>query len=116
MLQFSFQQVLCQPAARLNCREVTHTLSSAEPLKLALAVEAKAWKTAYGHSLNARYRASMEAMVTFVNDYSKKLTRPIKVQDLKTMNLPTCTISLLFCSPMTLAGLGGCTLYDAGLG
>ena len=52
---------------------------SVEPLKLALAVEAKAWKTAYGHGLNDRYRKSMENTVQFVNDYSKKLARPIKV-------------------------------------
>lgn len=52
---------------------------STDPLKLALAVEAKAWKTAYGHSLNARYRESMEKIVHFVNDYSKRLARPIKV-------------------------------------
>ncbi len=52
---------------------------STEPLKLALVVEAKAWKTAYGHSLNERYRSSMETIVTFITDYSKKLARPIKV-------------------------------------
>ncbi len=52
---------------------------SVEPLKLALAVEAKAWKTAYGRSLNDRYRSSMENIVKFVTDYSKKLARPIKV-------------------------------------
>ena len=53
---------------------------STEPLKLALAVEAKAWKTAYGHSLNARYRDSMAKIVQFVTDYSKRLARPIKVR------------------------------------
>ena len=53
---------------------------STEPLKLALAVEAKAWKTAYGRGLNDRYRASMETTVQFVTDYSKKLARPIKVK------------------------------------
>ena len=52
---------------------------STEPLKLALAVEAKAWKTAYGHTLNARYRDSMEKIVQFVADYSKRLARPVKV-------------------------------------
>lgn len=52
---------------------------STEPLKLALAVEAKAWKTAYGRGLNKRYRTSMENTVQFVTDYSKKLARPIKV-------------------------------------
>jgi dynein heavy chain len=53
---------------------------STEPLKFALAVEAKAWKTAYGRGLNDRYRTSMEATVQFVTDYSKKLARPIKVR------------------------------------
>lgn len=52
---------------------------SIEPLKLGLAVEAKAWKTAYGRGLNDHYRISMEKIVQFVNDYSKKLARPIKV-------------------------------------
>ena len=58
---------------------------STEPLKLALAVEAKAWKTAYGHSLNDRYRHSMETIVQFVTDYSKRLARPIKVCRNKTV-------------------------------
>ena len=53
---------------------------SPEPLKLDLVVEAKAWKTAYGHGLNARYRTSMENIVQFVTEYSKCLARPIKVR------------------------------------
>jgi dynein heavy chain len=57
---------------------------SNEPLKLALLVEARAWKTAYGHSLNSRYRASMNNIVHFVTEYSKKLSRPIKVTIIKT--------------------------------
>lgn len=60
---------------------------SIEPLKFALSVEAKAWKTAYGRGLNDRYRKSMENTVQFVNDYSKKLARPIKV---------TCYCGVLF--------------------
>ena len=55
-----------------------------EPLKLALLVEARAWKTAYGHSLNSRYRASMNNIVHFVTEYSKRLSRPIKVTIIKT--------------------------------
>lgn len=51
-----------------------------EPLRMALTVEAKAWKTAYGRSLNDRYRSSMDHIVQFVTDYSKKLARPIKVK------------------------------------
>ncbi len=52
---------------------------SIEPLKYALSVEAKAWKTAYGHSLNDRYRNSMENIVQFISEYSKRLSRPVKV-------------------------------------
>ncbi len=52
---------------------------STEPLKLALIVEAKAWKTSYGRGLNDNYRASMAKIAKFVGDYSKKLARPIKV-------------------------------------
>jgi dynein heavy chain len=51
---------------------------SNEPLKLALIVEARAWKTAYGQSLNARYRTSMNNIVHFVTEYNKRLSRPIK--------------------------------------
>lgn len=50
-----------------------------EPLKIALVVEAKAWKTAYGRSLNSRYRASMDHIVQFVAEYDKKLARPVQV-------------------------------------
>ena len=68
---------------------------SIEPLKLALAVEAKAWKTAYGRGLNDRYRTSMESTVQFVNDYSKKLARPIKVCVLKPVTAPILTCVVL---------------------
>ena len=50
-----------------------------DPLKMALTVEAKAWKTAYGRSLNDQYRSSMDRIVEFVTDYHTKLARPIKV-------------------------------------
>lgn len=52
---------------------------SVEPLKLALVVECKAWTTAYGRSLNDRYRPCMESIVYFISEYSMKLARPIKV-------------------------------------
>ena len=55
-----------------------------DPLKLALVVEARAWKTAYGHSLNSRYRASMNNIVHFVTEYTKRLSRPIEVSGLFT--------------------------------
>ena len=56
-----------------------HPFCCKEPLKLALVVEARAWKTAYGHSLNSHYRTSMNNIVQFVSEYSKRLSRPIKV-------------------------------------
>lgn len=55
------------------------------PLKLALVVEAQAWKQAYGRSLNAHYRTKMEKIVHFVTEYQKKLSRP--VQDLEDVRL-----------------------------
>ena len=50
-----------------------------DPLRLSLTVETRAWKAAYGRSMNERYRSSMDHIVTFVSDYSKRLSRPIKV-------------------------------------
>ena len=60
-------------------------LSPAGPLKLALQVEAQAWKQAYGRSLNAHYRTKMEKIVHFVTEYQKRLSRP--VQDLEDVRL-----------------------------
>lgn len=54
---------------------------STEPLKIALVVEAKAWKTSYGRNLNSRYRSSMDRIVQFVADYDKKLSRPVLVRE-----------------------------------
>ena len=82
---------------------------SIEPLKFALAVEAKAWKTAYGRGLNDRYRTSMEATVQFVNDYSKKLARPIKVGAL----MVWCVTVLSY---WYMVGPGGCSKYHASPG
>ena len=62
---------------------------SIDPLKLALSVEAKAWKTAYGHSLNDRYRTSMENIVQFISNYSKCLSRPIKVREMAKNIVPS---------------------------
>ena len=75
------------PSSRyLNAAIQLHT----EPLKLALIVEAKAWKTAYGHSLNQRYRSSMENIVQFVTEYGKKLSRPIKASHCTTLLNGAC--------------------------
>ena len=61
------------------------------PLKLALVVEAQAWKQAYGRSLNAHYRTKMEKIVHFVTEYQKRLNRP--VQDLEDVRQMMATLS-----------------------
>ncbi|OWF42162.1 dynein heavy chain 8, axonemal-like [Mizuhopecten yessoensis] len=49
-----------------------------EPLKLALRVEIKAWKLLFGKELNRKYRNKMEEVCNFIEDYSKRLARPIR--------------------------------------
>ena len=58
-----------------------YTILHTEPLKIALVVEARAWKTSYGRNLNSRYRSSMDRIVQFVADYDKKLSRPVLVRN-----------------------------------
>ena len=48
-----------------------------EPFKLALRVEIKAWKLLFGHSINEKYKRSMDEITQFVNDNSKRLGRQI---------------------------------------
>ena len=52
-----------------------------EPLKLALRVEIKAWKLMFGKELNNKYRTNMEEILSFVEEYSKRLARPIRDLD-----------------------------------
>ena len=55
-----------------------------EKLKLALRVEIKAWKLLFGKELNNKFRDKMEEVLTFVDEYSKKLARPIRdLQDVR---------------------------------
>ncbi|KAJ8316142.1 LOW QUALITY PROTEIN: hypothetical protein KUTeg_006156 [Tegillarca granosa] len=49
-----------------------------EPLKLALRVEIKAWKLLFGKELNHKYCEKMEEILNFIDDYSKRLARPIR--------------------------------------
>ena len=48
-----------------------------EPFKLALRVEIKAWKLLFGHSINEKYKRSMDEITQFVSDNSKRLGRQI---------------------------------------
>ncbi|XP_070548103.1 dynein axonemal heavy chain 8-like [Ptychodera flava] len=61
-----------EPSIRVGAVELF-----AEPIKLALTVEAKAWKLLFGRSLNEEYRQKMNEITEFVSDYTKKLSRPI---------------------------------------
>lgn len=56
-------------------------LSSLEPMKLALSIEAKAWKMLLCRYLNEEYKKKMFDMITFINEYLKKLSRPIRDLD-----------------------------------
>ncbi|KFV18927.1 Dynein heavy chain 8, axonemal, partial [Tauraco erythrolophus] len=47
------------------------------PLKIALAIEAKAWKMLLCHYLNEEYKKKMTDMMSFINEYLKKLSRPL---------------------------------------
>ena len=55
--------------------------SSPEPMKLALSIEAKAWKMLLCRYLNEEYKKKMSDMITFINEYLKKLSRPIRDLD-----------------------------------
>uniref|UniRef100_A0A8D0F655 Dynein axonemal heavy chain 8 n=1 Tax=Strix occidentalis caurina TaxID=311401 RepID=A0A8D0F655_STROC len=47
------------------------------PLKIALVIEAKAWKMLLCHYLNEEYKKKMTDMMLFINEYLKKLSRPL---------------------------------------
>ncbi|XP_077985364.1 dynein axonemal heavy chain 8-like [Glandiceps talaboti] len=53
----------------------------ADPIKLALTVEAKSWKLLLGRSLNDEFRKKMNEITEFVGDYAKRLSRPISDLD-----------------------------------
>ncbi|KAM4835098.1 dynein axonemal heavy chain 8 [Thomomys bottae] len=52
-----------------------------EPMKLALSIEAKAWKMLLCRYLNEEYKKKMLDMIAFINEYLKKLSRPIRDLD-----------------------------------
>jgi len=51
------------------------------PIKLALKVEAQSWKMAIGRALNFKYRDMLDDVFSFVADYSRRLSHPIKDLD-----------------------------------
>ncbi len=52
-----------------------------ERLKLALCTEIKSWIHLYGKNANTKYRSQMEGIFEFIDDYNKRLSRPIKDLD-----------------------------------
>lgn len=52
-----------------------------EPMKLALSIEAKAWKMLLCRYLNEEYKKKMSDMIAFISEYLKKLSRPIRDLD-----------------------------------
>ena len=71
---------------RLGTSEVLFTIYVSlffflDPIKLALTIEAQAWKMLLGKSLNQEYRKKMDGVSDFVAEYTKRLARPIKDLD-----------------------------------
>lgn len=54
---------------------------STGPMKLALSIEAKAWKMLLCRYLNEEYKKKMQDMISFITEYLKKLSRPIRDLD-----------------------------------
>ncbi|XP_067841427.1 dynein axonemal heavy chain 8-like [Heptranchias perlo] len=52
-----------------------------EPMKMALMVEAKAWKMVLCRFLNERYKGKMTEITAFITEQMKNLTRPIQDLD-----------------------------------
>ena len=50
-------------------------------LKIGLTTENKAWCIVYGRVCNNKYRSDMEDIFEFIEDVSKRLSRPIKDLD-----------------------------------
>ncbi|KAM6207378.1 dynein axonemal heavy chain 8 [Sarcoramphus papa] len=51
------------------------------PLKIALAIEAKGWKMLLCRYLNEEYKKKMTDMMSFITEYLKKLSRPLRDLD-----------------------------------
>ncbi|KFU84710.1 Dynein heavy chain 8, axonemal, partial [Chaetura pelagica] len=64
-----------------------------EPLKKALGIEAKAWKMLLCQSLNEEYKKKILDLVSFINEYLKKLSRPLR--DLDDIRFAMETLSII---------------------
>jgi len=50
-------------------------------LKLALVTECKAWMAFYGRQCNLKYKQKMEEIFAFMEDVTKRMSRPVKDLD-----------------------------------
>lgn len=56
-------------------------MSHTDDLKIALRAEAKGWKVLFARNMNAKYITLMDKIMEMIEDYSKRLSRPIKDLD-----------------------------------
>ena len=52
-----------------------------EKLKLAMSTEARAWVVSYGRTMNQKYQTVMEEVFKSIDDWTKRLSRPLKDLD-----------------------------------
>ena len=65
---------------RITCLK-TRTSYISEKLKTSLCAETKAWRVAYGKLCNTKYLNEMEFIFSSIEDWVKRLNRPIKDLD-----------------------------------
>ncbi|KAJ1148164.1 hypothetical protein NDU88_001002 [Pleurodeles waltl] len=83
------QAWLCTKDFRRKCTRagvaakvaVPSNTAQREPLKLALSVEAKAWKLLLCQHLNEEYKKKMSNITQYTAEYLNKLSRPIRDLD-----------------------------------
>jgi dynein heavy chain len=71
--------------------QISSVLISAEPLKLALLTETKAWKQQYGLNLNAKVKKDMEELIEYMDNKSVRLSR--KIVDIDDIRQACTTLS-----------------------
>uniref|UniRef100_A0A5F8GDS1 Dynein axonemal heavy chain 8 n=1 Tax=Monodelphis domestica TaxID=13616 RepID=A0A5F8GDS1_MONDO len=81
LLEFQKYKALWTEDRDAKVKSIFFSLSSPGPMKLALSIEAKAWKMLLCRYLNEEYKKKMTDMITFITEYLKKLSRPIRDLD-----------------------------------
>ena len=71
--------------------QISSVLISAEPLKLALVSETKAWKQGYGLNLNQKVKKDMEELIEYMDNKNVRLSR--KIVDIDDIRQACTTLS-----------------------